>query len=94
MGWLIAAISENGHFADYHESFGHGEEDIRCKYVQRQSQLHPFSCVDTRPHRARLFSKADRRLLTTREVLGRTQGVKMFAEWAPKNRAISEKKGT
>ena len=28
LGWLIAARSGHGHFADYHERFGHEEEDI------------------------------------------------------------------
>ncbi len=93
LGWLIAAISEHGHFADYHESFRHEEVDIRCRFGQRHSQLHPFLCVDTRPHRARLFSMADRRPLTTREVLGGTQGVKMFAEWAPRTELFQRKRG-
>ena len=37
LGWLIAARSGHGHFADYHERFGHAEEDIRCKCGQRRS---------------------------------------------------------
>lgn len=27
LGWLIAARSGHGHFADYHEKFGHEEAD-------------------------------------------------------------------
>ena len=28
LGWLIAARSGHGHFADYHEMFEHEEEDF------------------------------------------------------------------
>lgn len=80
LGWLIAARSEHGHFADYHERFGHEEEDIRYKCGQRRSRLHPFSCANVRPYRAKLFSITEKRSLTTKKVLGTTQGVKMFAE--------------
>ena len=93
LDWLIVARSGHVHFADYHERFGHEEEDIRCKCGQRRSRLYPFSCVDARPNRARLFSMADRRLLTTRKVLGTTQGVEMFAEWAPRTELFQRKKG-
>ena len=92
LGWLIATRSGHGHVADYHERFGHKEEDLRCKCGQRRSRLHPFSCPDARPNRAGLFSMVDKRPLTTKEVLGTTQGVKVFAEWAPKSELFQRKK--
>ncbi len=30
LGWLIAARSGHGHFADYHERFGHDKQDLHC----------------------------------------------------------------
>ena len=48
LGWLIAARSGHGHFADYHERFGHEEEDINCKCGQRRSKSHPSSCSSAR----------------------------------------------
>ena len=92
LGWLIAARSGHGHFADYHERFGHEEEDKRCKCGQRRSRLHPFSCTNARPYRAKLFSITEKRPLTTKEVLGTTQGVKSFAEWAPRTDLFQRKK--
>ena len=84
LGWLIAARSGHGHFADYHERFGHKEEDIYCRCGRRRSRSHPFSCSSARKWRVKLFSVTDRRLLTQKEVVGTAQGIKMFAEWAPK----------
>ncbi len=84
LGWLIAARSGHGHFADYHERFGHEEEDIYCKCGQRRSKYHPFSRSSARALKVKLFSVTDKRLVTPKEVLGTTQGIKMFAEWAPK----------
>lgn len=43
LGWLSASRSEHGHFAVYHERFGHDETDIWCRCGQRRAQLHPFS---------------------------------------------------
>ena len=82
LGWLIAARSGHGHFADYHERFGHKEEDIYCRCGRRRSRSHPFSCSSARKWRVKLFSITDRRLLAQKEVLGTAQGIKMFAEWA------------
>lgn len=93
LGWLIAARSGYGHFADYHERFGHEEEDIHCKCGQRRTGLHPFSCIHAKPHRAMIFSMEERRPLTTSEVLGTTQGVRMFAEWAPRTDLFQRKRG-
>ena len=93
LGWLIAARSGHCHFADYHERCGHEEEDTRCRCGQRRSRLHPFSCADARPHRARLFSIAHKRPLSAKEVLGTTQGGKKFAEWAPKTELFERKRG-
>lgn len=41
-------------------------------------RLHPFTCADARPYRAKLFSitPPKKRPLTDKEVLGKTQGVK------------------
>ena len=89
LGWLIAGKSGHGHFADYHERFGHEEEDIRCNVGRDARDFTHFRA----PHRARLFSMADKRLLTTKEVLGTTQGVKMFAEWAPRTELFQKKRG-
>ncbi len=80
LGWFIAARLGHGHFVDYHERFGHEEEDIYCKCGQRGSKSHPFSCSSARALRVKLFSVIDRRLLTQKEVPGTAQGIKMFAE--------------
>ena len=68
-GWLIAARSGHGHFADYHERFGHDEEeeDMYCKCGQMRSKSHPFSCSSARALRVKLFSVIDRRLLSLRK---------------------------
>lgn len=87
LGWLVAARSGHGHFPDYHESFGHVEHDTG----QRRSLLDLFSCAEARPHIAILFIMADKRPLTTKEVLGTTQGVKKFAEWAPRTELFQRK---
>ncbi len=44
LGWLIAARTGHGHFADYHDRFGHEEVDVHCRCGQKRSRLHPFSC--------------------------------------------------
>ncbi len=92
LGWLIAARSGHGHFADYHKRLGHEEEDIYCKCGQRRSKSHPFSCSSVRTLRIKLFSITDRRTLTPKEVLGTAQGIKMFAEWAPKTDLFARSK--
>ena len=92
LGWLIAARSGHGHFADYHERFGHEEEHIHCKCGQRRSKSHPFSCSSARAFRFKLFSITDRRLLTQKEVMGTSQGIKMFAEWAPRTELFRRSK--
>ena len=89
LGGLIAARSGHGHFADYHERFGHEEEDMYCKCGQRRSKSHPFSCSSARALRVNLFSVIDRRLLTQKEVSGKAQGI---AEWAPKTELFTRSK--
>ena len=93
LGWLIAARTGHGHFADYHERFGHEEVDVHCRCGQKRSRLHPFSCPHARLHRAKLFSLADRRPFTPNEILGTAQGVKIFAEWAPKTELFRRNRG-
>ena len=83
LGWLIAARSGHGHFADYHERFGHEKADKQCRCGQRRARLHPFVCPRARAHREKLFSKSGRKQLTPSEVLGSSEGVRLFAEWAP-----------
>lgn len=39
-----------------------------------------------------LFSILEKKLLTISEVLAMTQGVKMFAEWAPRTDLFQKKK--
>ena len=92
LGWLIAARSGHGHFADYHERLGHEEEYTYCKCGQRRSNSHQFSCSSARALRVKLFSVIDRRLLTQKEVLDTAQGIKMFAEWAPKTELFTRSK--
>ena len=83
LGWLIAARSGHGHFADYHERFGHEEQDLHCECGRRRSQLHPFSCPNARAHRPKLWCKTLKRHFTPEEILGTPEGVRIFAEWAP-----------
>lgn len=82
-GWLIATRSGHGHFAAYHERFGHDERDLNCQCGQRRSQLHPFFCPNAREHRSKLWCKKLKRQLTPGEILGTSEGVLLFAEWAP-----------
>ena len=42
---------------------------------------------------AKLFSVADRRPFTPNEILGTAQGVKIFAEWAPKTELFRRNRG-
>ena len=47
LGWLIAARSGHGHFADYHERFNHFEKtDLHCSCGARRASLHPFTCPE------------------------------------------------
>ena len=80
LGWLIAARTRHGHFADYHEKFGHKEIDFYCRCGQKRSRLQPFLCSHARTHRTKLFGVTDKRQFTTNEILGSAQGVKVFAE--------------
>ena len=84
--WLIAARSGHGHFADYHERFGHEEAEKQCKFGQRRAPLHPFSCPTARPYRAKLFSIDNKEPLYPSEILGSSEGVRLFAAWAPETK--------
>lgn len=86
LSWLIAARTKHGHFADYHDRFGHEKVDVHYRYGQKWSQLHPFFCLYARSHRAKLFNLTDKKLFTPNEISGTAKGVKRFAEWAPKTR--------
>ncbi len=81
LGWLIAARSGHGHFADYHERFGQEETDLRCECGYRRTQLHPFSCPNARPHRDKITSNLGKQL-SPDELLGTPEGIKKFSEWA------------
>ena len=93
LGWLIAAKTGHGHFADYHDRFGHEKVDVQCKCGQRRSRLHLFSCSHARSHRAKLFSLTDKRPFTPSEILGTAKGVELFAEWAPKKELFRRNRG-
>lgn len=66
------------------------EENIQSKCGQKRSRLHPFSCADTRPYRAKLFSITEKRRLTTKRSLRDEQGYKNVYKMGSKNGAISE----
>ena len=84
LGWLIAARSGHGHFAEYHERFGHKEEtDLYCTCGQTRAQLYPFSCPNARAHRLLLWCKKTSRHLGPEDILGTPEGALIFAEWAP-----------
>lgn len=70
LGWLIAARSGHGHFAAYHERFGHEETDSNCVCGQKRAQLHPFSRAHARKHRLHLWCNKRQRQLASNEVLG------------------------
>ena len=86
--WLIAARSGPGHFAVYHERFGHEGTDSNCLCGQKRSQMHPFSCTCARKHRLHLWCNKRQRQLAPDEVLGTPEGVTVCAKWAPRNRAF------
>lgn len=84
LGWLIVARSGHGHYANYHERFGHDdEEDLLCSCGRKRAQLHPFSCTNARVNRAKLWCGKKQRYLTADEVLGTQEGALVFQEWAP-----------
>ncbi len=83
LGWLIAARSSHGHFADYPKRFSHNEQDLHCDCSRRCSQLHLFSCPNARVHRPKLWCRMLKRHFTPEKILGTPEGVRTFAEWAP-----------
>lgn len=84
LGWLIANKTEHGYFADYHERFGHKEADLQCRCGQKRSQLHHFSCLHARSHRAQLFGLTDKKPFTPNKILETAKEVKIFVKWTPK----------
>lgn len=84
LGWLIAARSGHGHYANYHERFGHDdEEDLLCSCGRKRAQLHPFSFTNARVNRAKLWCGKKQKYLAADEVLGTQEGALVFQEWAP-----------
>lgn len=83
LGWLITVRSGYGHFADYHQRFGHDKPDLLCQCDKKRAQLHPFLCPMARPHRGKLFYNKLERQLLPNEVLGTPEKVKVFAVWGP-----------
>ena len=59
------------------------ETELYCICGQRQTQLHPFSWLLGRAHRALLQCNRSHRQLRPEEVLETPEGVAVFAEWAP-----------
>lgn len=94
LGWLIAARSGYGHFADYYKKFGYEEEDIQCKCGQRRLRLHLSPCANARPHKAKLFSIIEKRPLTTKSSSRDNPGCENDCKIDSKNGAISEEKST
>ena len=82
-GWLIAARSGHGHFAAYHERFGHEETDSNCVCGQKRAQLHRLGCAHAMKHRLHLWCDKRQRQLAPDEVLGTPEGVTAFAKWEP-----------
>ena len=72
LGWLIAARSGHGHFADFYERFGH-ETDLGCECGHRRTQLHPFSCPNAWSHRDKITASSCFLM----------NYIKKFPEWAP-----------
>ncbi len=93
LGWLIGDRTGHGHSADYHERFGHEEVDIHGGCGQGRSRLHLFSCSHARSHRAKLFSLIEKRPFTPNKILGTVQGIKVFAEWAPRTELFRRNRG-
>ena len=50
-------------------------------------------CSHARSHRAKLFSLTEKRPFTSNEILGTAEGVKIFAEWAPKTELFRRNRG-
>ena len=78
---------------DYHDKFEHKKIDVQCKCGQKQSQLHPFSCLHIRLYRAKLFSLIDKRPFSPDKILGIVKEIKLFAEWAQKTELFWNNKG-
>ena len=84
LGWFIRTRIGHRHFADYYDRFGHKKLDVHCKFGQKRSQLHPFSCLNARLHRAKLFSLTNKKPLTPNKILGIAERIRIFAEWVSK----------
>ena len=82
-GWLIAARSGHGHFAVYHERFGHEGTDSNCLCGQNRSQLHPFSCTYAPKHRYTYGATNVKGNWHLMRYLASLRGVTVFAKWAP-----------
>ncbi|OAQ57520.1 reverse transcriptase [Pochonia chlamydosporia 170] len=55
LGYLLAARSHHGDFADYHERFHPGQATLECPCGRQKSPTHPFYCRKVPRHlRARL----------------------------------------
>lgn len=80
LGWLIAPRSGHGDFADYHERFGHGEQDLHWQCGRKRIQLHPSLCPKLSPQRGKLLCKKLGRQLSSKEVLGTPERVTIFTE--------------
>lgn len=76
LGWLIAARSERGHFADYHERFRPDEPNLLCQCGKKRAQLYPFSCLVAKPYRGKLFCNKLERQPLPKEVLERLEELK------------------
>ena len=62
--WVIVARSGPGYFAAYHKRFQLEEEtDTHCVRREKQAQLHPFSCLLGKTHRALLICRRRHREL-------------------------------
>ena len=63
---------------DCHKRFRHDETDLQCSIGHRRTQLHLFSCLNTRPHRDKIISNLGKQLYLD-ESLDTSEG-KIFSQ--------------
>lgn len=81
LGYLIAARTGHGDFAEYHRRFHHEDADLLCRCGDEKSQTHFFTCRNAIPNiRSTMSASLDGgRALSW--LLGTAKGAALFAKW-------------
>lgn len=58
MGWLRAAKSKYGHFANYHKKFGYKKTDLKYDDGHRKTELYLFNFQNVYTHKYKIALKS------------------------------------